>query len=56
VRKIYGTGPVNAIHIAVDSREARNTLLPIEEYPSATPPVLSVAFRSNTQLIDNNKD
>jgi hypothetical protein len=56
VRKIYGTGPVNAIHIAVDSREGRNTLQSIEEYPSATPPVLSVVFRSNVQLIDNKKD
>jgi hypothetical protein len=46
----------DAIHITVDSREARNTLQSIEEYPSATPPVLSVAFRSNAKLFDNNKD
>ncbi len=46
-RKIYGTGPEDAIHIAVDSREARNTLQSIEEYPLVTPPVPPVAFRSN---------
>ena len=55
-RKIYGTSPVDAIHIAVDNREAWNTLQSIEEYPSATPPVPPAAFRSNVQRIDNNKD
>ena len=47
-RKIYGTSPEDAIHIAVDNREARNTLQAIEEYSSASPPVPSVAFRNNT--------
>ena len=46
-RKTYGTNPEDAIHIAVDHQEARNTLQAIEEYSSATPPVLSVVFRSN---------
>jgi hypothetical protein len=55
-RKIYGIGPEDAIHIAVDNREARNTLQSIEEYPSATPPVPSVAFHSNVKLFDNEKD
>ena len=47
-RKIYGTGPEDAIHIAIDYRDPRNTLQAIEEYSSAAPPVPSAGFRYNT--------
>jgi hypothetical protein len=39
--------PGDAIHIAVDHQEARNTHQAIEEYSSATPPVLPVVSHSN---------
>lgn len=46
-RKTFGTNPEDAIHIAIDYPEARNTLQAIEEYSSATPPVLPTVFHSN---------
>ena len=55
-RKIYGTGPEDAIHIAFDHQEARNILQAIEEYSSVTFPLPSAAFRCNEKPLDNNQD